>query len=92
MLSQTQGTLRVKQQDQGMGWCYLHCMLFRHIFSYSKQSLPDLSDLLLAGNPIEEKCTADGNWVSEIAKKFPTVKKLDSKPIIREEEVDESKD
>jgi dynein light chain 1 len=35
---------------------------------------------------LEEKCTADGNWVSEISKKFPTLKKLDGRPIIREEE------
>jgi dynein light chain 1 len=44
-----------------------------------------LNDLLLQGNPIEEKQTADGNWVSDMAKKFPGLKRLDGKPIIRED-------
>ncbi|KAJ3417314.1 Dynein light chain 1, axonemal [Chytridiales sp. JEL 0842] len=51
------------------------------------QSLPLLEDLLLVGNPIEEKSTAEGTWVSEISKKFPTLKKLDGKPIIREDDL-----
>ncbi|KAJ3109942.1 Dynein light chain 1, axonemal, partial [Phlyctochytrium bullatum] len=55
------------------------------------QSLPLLEDILLVGNPIEEKCTADGVWVSEISKKFPALKKLDGKPIIREEDFEEEK-
>ncbi|KAJ3102223.1 Dynein light chain 1, axonemal [Phlyctochytrium planicorne] len=51
------------------------------------QSLPHLEDILLVGNPIEEKCTADGNWVTEISKKFPALKKLDGQPIIRDDEL-----
>ncbi|KAJ3195979.1 taspase, threonine aspartase, 1 [Irineochytrium annulatum] len=51
------------------------------------QSLPLLEDLLLVGNPIEEKCTADGTWTAEISKKFTSLKKLDGKPIIREDEL-----
>lgn len=42
-----------------------------------------LEDVLLVGNPLEEKCTADGNWVAEMSKKFPTLKRLDGKPVIR---------
>ncbi|KAL2919937.1 hypothetical protein HK105_200003 [Polyrhizophydium stewartii] len=49
------------------------------------QALPVLEDLLLVGNPIEEKCTADGNWVQEVSKKFPVLKKLDGRMIIRED-------
>ncbi|KAI9328843.1 hypothetical protein BDR26DRAFT_873449 [Obelidium mucronatum] len=55
----------------------------------SLQALPCLVELLLVGNPLEEKCTADGNWISEISKKFPALKKLDGKPIIREGAMDE---
>ncbi|KAI8829662.1 hypothetical protein BJ741DRAFT_384065 [Chytriomyces cf. hyalinus JEL632] len=59
----------------------------------SLQALPAFEDLLLVGNPLEEKCTADGNWISEISKKFPMLKKLDGKPLIREDALDgEEKD
>lgn len=47
--------------------------------------LPLLEDVLFSGNPVEDKATADGNWVSEITKRFPFTKKLDGKPIIRED-------
>ncbi|TPX49813.1 hypothetical protein SeMB42_g00587 [Synchytrium endobioticum] len=49
------------------------------------KDLPLLEELLLVGNPLEEKATADGNWVTEVAKKFSRVKKLDGKTIIRED-------
>ncbi|TPX36724.1 hypothetical protein SmJEL517_g01249 [Synchytrium microbalum] len=52
------------------------------------KDLPQLEELLLVGNPLEEKCTADGNWVTEVAKKFPQIKKLDGKTIIRDEPED----
>ncbi|KAJ3221628.1 Dynein light chain 1, axonemal [Chytriomyces hyalinus] len=55
----------------------------------SLQALSGLEDLLLVGNPLEEKCTADGNWVSEISKKFPSLRKLDGKPIIREDAMED---
>ncbi|KAJ3235569.1 Dynein light chain 1, axonemal [Chytriomyces hyalinus] len=55
----------------------------------SLQALSGLEDLLLVGNPLEEKCTADGNWISEISKKFPGLRKLDGKPIIREDAMDD---
>ncbi|KAJ3332444.1 Dynein light chain 1, axonemal [Blyttiomyces sp. JEL0837] len=59
------------------------------------QSLPALEELLLVGNPLEEKCTAEGTWTSEVSKKFPGLKKLDGKPIIRDDELgggEENKD
>ena len=40
------------------------------------------------GNPLEEKLTADGQWRDECIKKFPTWKRLDGKPVIRDEEGD----
>ncbi|KAJ3343421.1 Dynein light chain 1, axonemal [Entophlyctis luteolus] len=58
----------------------------------SLQALPAFEEVLLMGNPLEEKCTADGNWISEMSKKFPALKKLDGKMIIREEEVEEAKE
>jgi dynein light chain 1 len=48
-----------------------------------------LEDVLLSGNPVEEKATADGNWVSEITKRFPAFKKLDGKTLIREDGLEE---
>ncbi|EPZ32961.1 outer arm dynein light chain 1 [Rozella allomycis CSF55] len=53
------------------------------------KELPLLNDLLLVGNPLEEKCTGDGNWREEISKKFPTLKKLDGKPIIRDDDMED---
>ncbi|KAJ1339088.1 hypothetical protein BSLG_006226 [Batrachochytrium salamandrivorans] len=49
------------------------------------QTLPVLEDLLLCGNPLEEKLSADGTWVAEITKKIPVLRKLDGKTIIRED-------
>ncbi|KAJ3071246.1 Dynein light chain 1, axonemal [Podochytrium sp. JEL0797] len=51
----------------------------------SLQALPHLVELLLTGNPLEEKGQADGNWVAEVTKRFPGLRKLDGKPIIRED-------
>ncbi|KAL5039058.1 hypothetical protein RTP6_006275 [Batrachochytrium dendrobatidis] len=49
------------------------------------QSLPALEDMLLYGNPLEEKYTLEGTWVTEITKRFPVLRKIDAKPIIRED-------
>ncbi|KAI9142190.1 hypothetical protein BKA69DRAFT_1068829 [Paraphysoderma sedebokerense] len=49
------------------------------------KELPNLSDLLLVGNPLEEKCTADGTWRDTCSKNFPQLKVLDGKFIFREE-------
>ncbi|ORY50423.1 outer arm dynein light chain 1 [Rhizoclosmatium globosum] len=54
----------------------------------SLQALPNFVELLLTGNPLEEKGQADGNWVAEVSKRFPSLKKLDGKPIIREGQED----
>ena len=51
-----------------------------------------MNDLLLQGNPIEEKGTADGNWMADMAKKIPGLKRLDGKPIIREDAGEEKTD
>ncbi|KAJ3082792.1 Dynein light chain 1, axonemal [Quaeritorhiza haematococci] len=53
------------------------------------KDLPALEELLLFGNPLEEKATSDGNWFSETSKKFPNLKKLDGKPIFRDDEIKE---
>ncbi|KAJ1547548.1 Dynein light chain 1, axonemal [Cladochytrium tenue] len=53
----------------------------------SCQALPALDEMLLVGNPLEEKCTSEGTWTSDISKKFPALKKLDGKPIIRDDEL-----
>jgi dynein light chain 1 len=47
--------------------------------------LTTLEDILFYGNPVEEKASADGSWIPEITKKFPTVKKLDGKTVIRQD-------
>ena len=41
--------------------------------------------MLLQGNPLEEKATADGVWVNEMAAKFPKLKRLDGKVVFRED-------
>lgn len=49
-------------------------------------SLPLIEDVLLTGNPIEEKCSGDGTWIPEMTKRFASLKRLDGKPIFREED------
>lgn len=48
-----------------------------------------LEDVLFSGNPVEEKYSAEGTWVSEVTKRLPYVKKLDGKTLIREEGIEE---
>ena len=68
----------------------LYIKISPYSIKHNKQSsLPELEDVLLSGNPLEEKCTAEGTWRDEFTKKFTQVKKLDGKPIIREEEGEE---
>lgn len=52
----------------------------------SISALPNVVDVLLAGNPLEEKCTADGTWIPEMTKRFSTLKRLDGRPVFREED------
>ncbi|MBZ3888151.1 Dynein light chain 1, axonemal [Sciurus carolinensis] len=39
--------------------------------------LPCLEDLVFVGNPLEEKHSAEGNWIEEATKRVPRLKKLD---------------
>lgn len=39
--------------------------------------LLSLADLVFVGNPLEEKHSADGNWIEEATKRLPKLKKLD---------------
>ncbi|AWP16996.1 putative dynein light chain 1 axonemal [Scophthalmus maximus] len=48
--------------------------------------LPCLSDLVFVGNPLEEKYSAEGTWLSEASKRVPKLKKIDGTPVIRQEE------
>jgi dynein light chain 1 len=53
------------------------------------KDLPSLKELVAIGNPLEEKLTIDKTWRDEMAKRFLNLKKLDGKPIIRDDEVNE---
>ncbi|XP_046571950.1 dynein axonemal light chain 1-like [Haliotis rubra] len=48
--------------------------------------LPCLEDLLMVGNPLEEKHSSEGDWRDLASKKLPKLKKLDGVPVIRDEE------
>ncbi|KAK2508749.1 hypothetical protein MC885_011580 [Smutsia gigantea] len=41
--------------------------------------LPCLEDLVFVGNPLEEKHSAEGNWIEEATKRVPKLKKLDGR-------------
>jgi len=48
--------------------------------------LPSLVDLLLVGNPLEEKHTAEGDWRDLATTKLMKLKKLDGIPVVRQDE------
>lgn len=50
-----------------------------------KASLPLLEDVTLIGNPLEESYASKQTWRDELATKFPTLKKVEGKMIIRDE-------
>ncbi|XP_041615510.1 dynein light chain 1, axonemal isoform X4 [Vulpes lagopus] len=52
--------------------------------------LPCLEDLVFVGNPLEEKHSAEGNWIEEATKRVPKLKKLDGTPVIKEEEEEDN--
>lgn len=52
--------------------------------------LPCLEDLVFVGNPLEEKHSAEGNWVEEATKRVPKLKKLDGTPVIKEDEEEDN--
>lgn len=54
--------------------------------------LPLLEDLLLVGNPLEEKHSAEGDWKDQVATRLKKLKKLDGVPVIREEENEDGTD
>lgn len=43
--------------------------------------LPCLSDLVFVGNPLEEKYSAEGTWLSEASKRVPKLKKIDGNSV-----------
>ncbi|XP_068451622.1 dynein axonemal light chain 1 isoform X2 [Clinocottus analis] len=47
--------------------------------------LPCLADLVFVGNPLEEKHSAEGNWMDEASKRVPNLRKLDGTPVIKTE-------
>lgn len=47
------------------------------------QEIPMLEELLFGGNPLIEPLEEE-IWRKEIAKRLPTLKKLDGEPVIRE--------
>merc|ERR1711976_679420 len=51
--------------------------------------LPCLEDLLLVGNPLEEKHSGEGDWRDLVAGKLSRLKKLDGVPVIRDQEGEE---
>ena len=44
---------------------------------------PQLTEVVFTGNPVWEKHTADGDWVSLMLKRLPAIKVLDGWPCIR---------
>jgi len=42
-----------------------------------------------SGNPLEEKHSAEGDWLDRVSKSLKALKKLDGNPIIKNEEEDE---
>nr|KAF6391799.1 dynein axonemal light chain 1 [Pipistrellus kuhlii] len=52
--------------------------------------LPCLEDLVFVGNPLEEKHSAEGNWIEEATKRVPKLKKLDGTPVIKQDEEEEN--
>ncbi|CAG5891698.1 dynein axonemal light chain 1 [Menidia menidia] len=52
--------------------------------------LPCLADLVFVGNPLQEKHSAEGNWMDEACKRLPNLKKLDGTPVIKMDDADEN--
>ncbi|XP_034153150.1 dynein light chain 1, axonemal isoform X3 [Esox lucius] len=51
--------------------------------------LPSLMDLVFVGNPLEEKYSAEGNWIEEATKRLPKLKKIDGTPVIKHDDDEE---
>ncbi|EAW81123.1 dynein axonemal light chain 1 [Homo sapiens] len=52
--------------------------------------LPCLEDLVFVGNPLEEKHSAENNWIEEATKRVPKLKKLDGTPVIKGDEEEDN--
>ncbi|KAI9221305.1 hypothetical protein BC828DRAFT_405042 [Blastocladiella britannica] len=50
------------------------------------KDLPLLEDLVLVGNPLEEKHSADGNWREVCTRTFPQIKRLDGQIVIKNDD------
>nr|XP_020464425.1 dynein light chain 1, axonemal isoform X1 [Monopterus albus] len=48
--------------------------------------LPCLADLVFVGNPLQEKHSAEGNWLDEAQKRLPYLGKLDGTPLVNKKE------
>lgn len=44
--------------------------------------LPLLADLAFVGNPLQEKCAPQYNWIQEVSKRLPHLKKVDGKTVL----------
>ncbi|CAK8692861.1 dynein axonemal light chain 1 [Clavelina lepadiformis] len=53
------------------------------------QELSNLVELVFVGNPLEEKHSADGDWLDRVTKSLKALRKLDGNPIIKNEEEDD---
>ena len=47
------------------------------------KDMTSLEELLMVGNPLEEKHSAEGDWVEQVSARLPNLKKLDGIPIVR---------
>jgi len=55
-------------------------------------NLSCLVELLMVGNPLEEKHSAEGDWRDRVTKMLPNLKKLDGEPVIKQDEEEEQED
>lgn len=70
-------------------WDAITCLVsFFKRGSTFKKDVP-AEDVLLQGNPLEEKLTLEGHWISEMSTRFPKLKKLDGKVVIRDDATEE---
>ncbi|ORZ24363.1 hypothetical protein BCR42DRAFT_89548 [Absidia repens] len=53
---------------------------FRHLNSFSNNKLPNLTELVLLGNPIQLESSPD-LYISEIISRFPSISQLDFQPV-----------
>ncbi|RVE66551.1 hypothetical protein OJAV_G00108260 [Oryzias javanicus] len=49
-------------------------------------SLPLLADLAFVGNPLQKKCAPQSNWIQEVSKRLPNLKKVDGVHIVKNED------